>query len=578
MGSRVSRIFLFVLAIASAPAGAADRVRVQFEGVADELLQNVKQLVTLEQQKNSELLTDERISKLHRRATGEIREALQPFGYYRPEIKSELELDGGIWNARYTIDPGPLLRVTELDLQVHGAASSDSAFAKLIRNFPLKVGDPLVHSLYEDGKDSFMQLATERGFFDAQYETSEILIDLEKYTAKIVIYFNAASRFYFGQVKFTETDFDEDFLRRFATFKEGEPYSFGKLLDLQNALTDSDYFSQVEVKSGRDEKDPLRVPVEVIAESRERTKYTMGLGYGTDTGARATAGVERRRVNRRGHRWRADLKLSEIGDSLTTRYIIPMENPRTDQFTITAGREDQRQTESSSTKYLLTGSFTRLDNGWQKTLFVNYERDENFEVGSQRGSSTLVMPGINWTRIRANDRIYTTHGQRFLVELRGGSETLGSTTSFLQTRINAKFVRKVVTWGRVLARGDFGYTEVLNFEELPPSVRFFAGGDFSVRGYDYNSLGPREDGKVVGGTKLAVGSLEYEQLLGETWSAAFFYDVGNAVNDFSEPMARAVGAGMRYRSPIGLIRVDLARPLDDLGKARYLHISIGPDL
>jgi translocation and assembly module TamA len=188
------------------------------------------------------------------------------------------------------------------------------------------------------------------------------------------------------------------------------------------------------------------------------------------------------------------------------------------------------------------------------------------------------MPGINWTRIRANNRIYTTHGNRFVVEVRGGSETLGSTASFLQTRVNAKLVRKFYRWGRVLVRGDVGYTEVLNFEDLPPSVRYFAGGDFSVRGYAYNSLGPRKGDNVIGGTHLMVGSVEYEQLLGESWSVAAFYDVGNAMDDFTEPLARGVGAGVRYRSPIGLIRVELAQRLDDLGVPRYLHISIGPDL
>lgn len=578
MALRFAYLSLVVLALVSVAADAADRVRVRFEGVDEHLLDNVRQLVTLEQQKDSESLTDERISKLHRKALGEIREALQPFGYYRVEIQPELVFEDGAWNARYNIEPGPLLRVAELDLQVSGGAEADAAFAKLIRNFPLKVGAALVHSAYEEGKDSFMQLATERGYFDGQYEVSEVRVDLEAYAARIVIHFKAGSRFHFGALKFNAPEFNNAFLARFAPFKTGDPYSFGQMLELQNALTDSDYFSQVEVKAGRDPQDPLAVPVEVDAEPRERTKYTMGLGYGTDTGARATAGVERRRVNQFGHRWRADLKLSEIGNSLTTRYTIPMENPRTDQFAVTAGRDDQRQSESTTTKYLLTGSFTRLDNGWQKTLFLNYERDEKFEVGTQTGSSTLVMPGVNWTRIHANDRIYTTHGQRFVVEVRGGSETLGSTTSFLQGRLNAKFVRKVFSWGRVLARGDAGYTEVLNFEELPPSVRFFAGGDFSVRGYHYNSLGPRESGDPIGGTKLLVGGLEYEQLLGESWSAAVFYDVGNAVDDFSEPLARAAGLGIRYRSPIGLIRVDFARPFDDMGKTRHLHISIGPDL
>jgi translocation and assembly module TamA len=567
-------LFAFIVSVVAASvAVAADRVQVRIEGIDGELRDNVKKFLTLEQQKSFEALSDERIRKLHGRAVNEIREALQPFGYYRPSIESDLVFEDGQWKARYRIERGPAIRLSGVDVQLRGAGERDRRFRRLVAEFPLVPGMKLQHALYEQGKDSLMQLATERGYFDAEYETSEIRIDLEDYTAEVVIHFATGERYRFGELRFNAPEFSSDFLRRYATFKSGESYSFNQLLDLQNTLTDSDYFSSVEVKTGTDPDNPQVVPVEVDAVARERSKYTMGFGFGTDTGLRATFGLERRRLNRFGHRWRTDLKVSEIGDSLTTRYIVPLQHPSTDQFSLAAGREDQWLEDFASTKYLVSASISRLDNDWQKTMFLNYEYDEEFRIGGERGSSRLVMPGINWTRIHANDRIYTTHGTRILLEVRGGSELLGSTASFLQGRVNLKFVRKLLDWGRVLVRGDGGYTKVLNFEELPPSVRFLTGGDFSVRGYQYNSLGP-----TAGGTHLLVGSAEYEHLLSETWSAAVFYDVGNAMDDFAEPLAAAAGIGARYRSPIGLIRVDIAKRLDDKGDARLVHISIGPDL
>jgi translocation and assembly module TamA len=567
-------LLAFLVNVAAASlAYAADRVQVKIEGIDGELRDNVKKYLTLELQKSFEALSDERIRKLHGRALTEIREALQPFGYYRPSVDGDLAFEDGQWIAHYRIDKGPAIRVNRVDVQVRGAAERDRQFRRLLAEFPLVPGMRLRHALYEQGKDALMQLATERGYFDAEYETSEIRIDLENYTAEVVIHFASGERYRFGELRFNAPEFSHEFLRRYATFEPGEPYSFNQMLDLQSALTDSDYFSSVEVKTATDPENPQVVPVEVDAVARERSKYTMGFGYGTDTGLRATFGLERRRLNRYGHRWRTDLKVSEIGDSLTARYIVPLQHPQTDQFSIAAGREDQWLEDFASTKYLLSASISRLDNDWQKTMFLNYEYDEEFRIGGERGSSRLVMPGINWTRIHADDRIYTTHGTRILLEVRGGSELLGSTASFLQGRVNLKFVRKLLDWGRVLVRGDGGYTKVLNFEELPPSVRFLTGGDFSVRGYQYNSLGP-----TAGGTHLLVGSAEYEQLLTENWSAAVFYDVGNAMDDFAEPLAAGAGLGMRYRSPIGLIRVDLARRLDDKGDARLVHISIGPDL
>ena len=580
LDSRVLKIFLVIALWMCAPeVRAADRVRVEIEGLGGDLLANVTGSLTLIQQKSHDALTDERIKKLHSKTPAEIREALQPFGYYKPNINAELALVDNVWVARYVVDPGPALKLISVDVQINGAGAQDSAFQRVLKKLPVTVGATLEHAHYEEAKSALVQLATERGYLDAQFETSEIRVDLEAYTAAIVIYFDTAERYRFGKLNFDVPEFDAEFLRRYATFAEGDGYTFTALLALQNALTDSDYFKQVEVKTRRELAENHVIPVEVSAVPRERTRYTLGLGYGTDTGARATAGVERRRVTRDGHRWRADARVSEISDSLTTRYFVPMTNPRTDQFTATAGFENQRQVDNASKKYLLSGSISRLDNGWQKSLFINVEQDKDFTVGGQTGNSTLVMPGINWTRVNADNRIYTTFGNRFMVEVRGGSETLGSTTSFIQTRANVKFVRRLQNYGRVLARSDIGYSKVLNFEQLPPSVRFFAGGDFSVRGYEYNGLGPRENGKVIGGTHLLVSSLEYEHILTESWSVAAFYDIGNAMNNFADRLAHSNGVGVRYRSPIGLIRLDLAQPLDkNLGTARYLHISIGPDL
>ncbi len=576
---RVLKIVVVALFACAPQAYAADRVRVEIEGLSGDVLANVTGFLTLIQQSSHAALTDERIKKLHKKTPAEIREALQPFGYYKPDIQAELTHADDAWIARYVVDPGAALKLATVDVQIHGTGAQDTAFQRVLRNIPLSVGDTLNHALYEDAKNALVQLATERGYLDAQFEISEIRVDLEAYTAVAVIHFNTAERYRFGAISFDAPEFDAEFLRRYATFAEGDGYTFTALLDLQNALTDSDYFSQVEVKTRRDRAQNHAIPVEVVAVARERTRYTLGLGYGSDTGARATAGVERRRVTSDGHRWRTDAKVSQFSDSLTTRYIIPLKNPRSDQLTVTAGLEDQRLADNTSKKYLLSSSVSRLDHGWQKSLFINIEHDQDFVVGGQAGSSTLVMPGINWTRVRANDRIYTTFGNRFMVEVRGGSETLGSTTSFIQARANAKFVRRFMNYGRVLARGDVGYSDVLNFAELPPSVRFFAGGDFSVRGYEYNSLGPRENGKVIGGTHLLVGSLEYEQILTESWSLAMFYDAGNAMNNFTDPVAHGAGVGIRYRSPIGLIRFDVAKPLDQkFGDARYIHISIGPDL
>jgi translocation and assembly module TamA len=130
-----------------------------------------------------------------------------------------------------------------------------------------------------------------------------------------------------------------------------------------------------------------------------------------------------------------------------------------------------------------------------------------------------------------------------------------------------------------MVRGHVGTTAKSDFDELPASVRFFAGGDSSVRGYDFDALGPVDaSGLVIGGSSLATGSFEFEQPLRDRWSLAFFVDSGNAFESSRLNAKTGAGLGGRWQSPLGPIRVDLAHPFDDDTDNWRLHISLGPDL
>ena len=165
------------------------------------------------------------------------------------------------------------------------------------------------------------------------------------------------------------------------------------------------------------------------------------------------------------------------------------------------------------------------------------------------------------------------------MNIRGAVETFLSDISFVQASVNAKFIRSFWENGRILVRGDLGITETSEFDRLPTSLRYFAGGDNSIRGFGYEDLGPRdEDGDVIGGKYLAVASVEYEHRIKEKWSVAGFVDAGNAFNSFSGDIEYGSGFGVRWLSPVGLIRVDLAMGLSEPDHPVRLHIVIGPDL
>ena len=163
--------------------------------------------------------------------------------------------------------------------------------------------------------------------------------------------------------------------------------------------------------------------------------------------------------------------------------------------------------------------------------------------------------------------------------MKGAHTALGSDARFLQLRAQGKFIQPIAEQGRLLLRGEAGFSQVSELSSLPASLRFFTGGDQSVRGYSYNSLAPRDsNGKIVGGEQLLVGSMEYERRIKGEWSAAVFYDRGNAIDHWTEKLKAGAGFGVRWKSPVGQVRVDLAWALSDPGRPFHFHLVIGPDL
>ncbi len=553
---------------------------------------NVLPYITLEQQKTHPRLSKRRIKRLHKQAVAEIKKSLQPFGYYRVEVSSQLtppSEENDAWLAHYSITLGEAIRIQALDIQINGEAEDDQAFTKLLADFPQKVGDVLNHPNYEQSKTILSQLAEERGYFDAKFNKHSIEIDEQAYAVTIRLYFDSGPRYRFGVVTFQQNIFETSVLKRFLSFKAGDFYTGHALLAFKNALLNSDYFENVKIDMPHStDSSDVHLPVVVLLKPRKPNKYSASIGYGTDTGVRGGLGWERRYANRYGHSISSDVEASEIRESTTVRYTIPMGEHIGEFINITAGYKDESP-DTSDSKLLLLGIRKHqprffLGSNINEIIGLEY-RDDRYNVGSDSGHSRLLMPSISWSYMKADDRIYTKQGYKIQLEFRGALSEVVSNTSFWQTRLNGTLIFPLLKKGRLILRGEGGYSDISlldgNFHELPPSIRFFAGGDRSVRGYDYQALGPlNDDEEVIGGKHLLVGSIEYEYKLFnlEKWSIAAFWDGGNAFNGLSEPLKQGGGMGIRWLSPIGLIRIDVAAALSEVGTPLRLHINIGPDL
>lgn len=560
------------------PTHATINVKVSVEGVEGDIKKNVLAFLSIEQQKKHQDLTENLLKKLHKKAADEIRQALQPFGYYRPGIQSEILFKEPTWNVFYRITPGTPVIINNVELSITGEGRDHKSFRQLRGNLPVNKGDILNHQQYEKTKRLLYDTAINFGFLKAKMVNSKIEVYTEKGTANIILHFDTGPQFLFGDVTFIQDVFSQEFLARFIPFRKGEHYAVSRILDLQNALNNSDYFESVEITPRIEHTKDFEVPIDVKLVPRKRNIYKFGLGYGTDTGFRGSVGWEIRRINKAGHRFGITLKTSTMKSGFDGEYTVPLRDPRTDSLVFTSGLL-QEETETSLSEKIFGGArINHVRNGWKESIYLNYE-EEDFDIADYEGRTTLLMPGICWTKIWADNPINTSRGLRIYLDIHGAHESLISDTSFLQFRSQLKYIYDLWAEGKIIMRGEGGASIVKEFSELPASVRFFTGGDHSIRGYAYNSLGPKDErGNVVGGRHLLAGSIEYEQKIMGNWSGAVFYDAGNAIDSISDVIKSGAGFGIRWKSPVGPVRVDMAFPLSQSDENWRIHLTVGPDL
>jgi len=562
---------------------AAQEVQIELQGLddEDELRENIMTTLSLARYRE-EGMGEPRLRRLHARAPNEIRRALRPFGYYQAEVETELNYrEGeGRWLAIYRVEPGPRVQVVEVNARIEGDGADDPAFIRALANLPVRENTPLNHQDYERARNNLTQLADRRGYLEARWESRGLFVDPATQTATVQLILNSGPRYKFGEVDFDQGILDDEFVQRYVPFEPGDSFDADRLLRLQYGLSDSDYFNYVEVRPNRDEVgEDLRIPIDVDAQAAAKHRYRASLGYGSDTRARYGVRWDNRRINRRGHRGAVGYNISSIRRAFEMRYVVPLADPVNERLTydVNSIREDRGDFESRRLEFGVGRS--TLQWNWLQTTFVRFERERSIFGPDDERLTEVVVPGVTWSRTRANDPTLPRRGLSVSLDVRGAREELLSDLNFFQTTLRAKRVQPLGERNRLLARLELGGTGTERFENLPLSQRFFTGGDQTVRGFGYEELGPRdEEDRRVGGRYLAVASVEVDRQITGPWYAAAFVDTGNAMMSFSESLETSAGLGMRYASPIGMIRVDVARPLTSPEHGYRFHLSVGPDL
>jgi len=518
-----------------------------------------------------------RIRQLFRRSPQLLDQAARALGYYHLKVEKQLSFNDNCWQAQFTVKAGEPVLIESANILIQGEARQDNEFSKIIEQANLKPRQQLHHGEYEKLKARIESLAQERGYFDGRFRQTQLKVNTETNRVFITLEYDSGQRYRIGKLTLQQNTYEPRLLERYINIKSGDYYDAATLSKTHRSLSDSGYFEQVSVKQDFKNAKGGIIDVMVQLEPRKRIAYTVGLGIATDTGPRAKVSFERRRVNRRGHRFFSELLLSDIETSLGFEYIIPTHMEHLDQVSFLANYQETDTDTSQSDITKLGFRSVGSRNGWLESFYLDWV-SENSRISDEYVSADLLVPGVSWSNTVANNRLRPRKGYHASLEIRGADKALLSDTSFLQMIAAGKWIEPAGR-GRLILRGKAGLSLTDDFSELPASYRFFAGGDQSVRGYEYESLGPvNASGDVVGGEYLVSGSIEYEHPVTEDWSAAVFLDSGNAFDDWDISFKQSVGIGARWHSPVGSIRLDLAVPDDTSRDDFRLHFSMGLDL
>ncbi|SEM43378.1 autotransporter secretion outer membrane protein TamA [Pseudoxanthomonas sp. GM95] len=493
-----------------------------------------------------------------------------------------------------TVTPGEPVRVRDADIRIDGEGGSDRYLAQDLKDFAPAKGAAFDHQTYEASKLKIVRRLAERGYLDADFETRKVEVTRAQHAADIDLSWVSGIRYDMGPTHFNQSYFRPGLLDRLVYWDEGSYYHQGKLDRLRQSLVALDYFSNIDIQPDVDNAVDGRVPIEVNLKLAPRTIYQYGLSYGTEYGAGFLAGVERRYVNSRGHKLKTLLDYAQNRKALTTTYRIPAFKWLDGWYAATAQLYDEQTDYIDTRRIELIGSRSgQLNENWTITASIHALRErwlfqladddsDGAEAVAPYRYATYVYPQLEAKYVNVDDRLFPRSGITATATLRGGLEGAGSDTNFGQLLIGGRWYKGFGLNDRLIVRGEVGQTSVASQDALPPSLRFYAGGDNSIRGYQYREVGPRvrtDGGEYsVGGNKLITGSVEYEHYYkGGPFGGAVFVDSGTAYND-SPDFKTGVGFGVRYKSPIGPVRVDIAHGLNDPDSVVQLYLSIGASL
>ncbi|GGD49388.1 autotransporter assembly complex protein TamA [Lacimicrobium alkaliphilum] len=558
---------------------AEEAITIDFKGVDDQQKQNI--LAHLGSLPSEPGQVNRFLANVPKRSE----QAMIALGYNNAIIEMQLNREASPVQATLVVTPGSPTLITELNLKISGKGSEDQGFEEILQRISNNQGQVLNHGQYESWKSDIHNYARNQGYLDGEWVERQLLVNKGQNQASISLHYDSGIRYRLGKITFTGSSLSPEILERLSPLHEDDFYQISQLSKLESALRQSGYFGEIRVIPQIARAEDQRVPIQVKLSDASQHSFQVGVGYVTDTGARAQFNWQTPRVNRHGHSQQTTIRYSTVNPYLNFLYQIPGEDPNNQHYQLRLGLEQNDFGDLTST--LQHGAVIRQDikGRW---IFRTQLRwlSEQWSLEGIDYDGNYLLPGIALSRTRRQGSVRDpSSGFLQSYELEATDDALGSGGRLFRA---TAFWKWLDSWNnhRLVLRGHLGanITGTDSVEDLAPSLRFFAGGDQSIRGFAYNSLGPSitvdtaegQDEIVVGGKLLAVASAEYQYYLNDSWRLALFTDAGNAFNRGNFTLKQSVGTGLHWLSPVGAIRVEVAYGFDE-DKPR-LHISMGAEL
>ncbi|MDX1351967.1 MAG: BamA/TamA family outer membrane protein [Thiomicrorhabdus sp.] len=520
---------------------------------------------------------------LFKRAEQEILDTLRALGYYQAKLTQSLQRTAKRTVATFNIELGKAVKTRTLDITIEGHGKNLSVWKEYKKfKLTLRPNTQFRHQDYTDTINALKNLAINEGYMDAEFTQRQFKVYPHLHAVDVHIHLDTKQAYQFGKVQFQgNKTINSAFLSRYAEFNEGDTYQYSGVNALQKSLIDSHFFGFIRVIPQYNKQVERKIPILVEVEESLKHHYDIGIGYGTDTGARVLFGYENRLVNQHGHSYQVDSLFGERQQNFNFNYRIPGKRPASQYWNAGLGYEATQSNTLKKSLTSLSGDYNyQITPLWLIKPFLSLET-ETFRYKNQiTDEINTLLFGINATTRWVNNESYPTSGYRHSATLRASMDALVSESQFAQIELSSQGVFSLHEFWRLHAKAKAVLTAADKEQVIPATYRYLLGGE-TLRGYDFESVGlTDEDGAIVGARNMYLGSLETDYRLTEYFGLGLFVDAGQLFSaKQSTNIKVGAGLGLRGYTPVGMAKLDMAWPVSEKGEQPWrIHFSLGFDL